>query len=164
MTLKQALPSLTIKGKRLSVPIVQGGMGIGVSLAPLASAVSKEGGLGIVSSACLDRLVSKRMGKKLTTYEAVREEMSQAKSAGGAVGINIMVAIIRDYEDSVRGAIDAKVDVIISGGGLPLSLPAIQPPGDTALVPIISSARAASSASVSPRGRVPAMGRYSALP
>ena len=142
MTPKQALPSLTIKGKRLSVPIVQGGMGIGVSLAPLASAVSGEGGLGIVSSACLDRLVSKRMGKKLTTYEAVREEMSQAKSNGGAVGINIMVAIIRDYEDSVRGAIDAKVDVIVSGGGLPLSLPAIHPPGDTALVPIISSARA----------------------
>ena len=136
------LPPLTIKGKRIEVPIIQGGMGIGVSLSPLASAVAREGGLGIVSSAGLDRLVSKRLQKRLTTYEAVREEMSLAQRKGGAVGINIMVAIARDYEDSVRASIDGKVDVIISGGGLPLSLPAIKPPGGTALVPVVSSARA----------------------
>lgn len=138
----QPLPQLTIKGHTARVPIVQGGMGIGVSLSPLASAVAREGGIGIVSSACLDRLVSKKLGRKLTTYEAVREEISHARASGGISGINIMVAIARDYEDSVRGAIDAKADVIISGGGLPLALPAIKDPGDTALVPIVSSARA----------------------
>jgi nitronate monooxygenase len=53
-----------------------------------------------------------------------------------------MVALQRDFEDSVRGAIDAGADAIVSGAGLPLSLPAIQPPGDTALIPIVSSARA----------------------
>jgi nitronate monooxygenase len=136
------LPSLKIKGKTIKVPIIQGGMGIGVSLAPLASAVAVEGGVGIVSSACLDRLVSRRNGKSFNTYEAVREEISLAKSKGGIAGINIMVAIARDYNDSVRGAIDAGADVIISGGGIPLNLPTIKDPGDTALIPIVSSARA----------------------
>ena len=136
------LPELVIKGKKIRVPIVQGGMGVGVSLYPLASAVAKEGGLGIVSSACLDRLVSKRIGKKLNSYEAAYEEVSRAKAEGGYAGINIMVALVRDYNDSVKGAIDAGADAIISGAGLPLNLPAIHPPKDTALIPIVSSARA----------------------
>jgi nitronate monooxygenase len=136
------LPSLTIKGKKIRVPIIQGGMGVGVSLHPLASAVAQEGGAGIVSSAALDRLVSRRTGKKLTTYKAVYEEISLAKANGGFAGINIMVALVKDYEDSVRGAIDAKADIIISGGGLPMNLPSIYPPDDTALVPIVSSPRA----------------------
>ena len=142
MFLVPVLPSLTVKNKGISAPIVQGGMGIGVSLSPLAGSVAREGGLGIISSAGLDRLVSRRLKKKIDTYEAVREEVSLAKREGGAVGINIMVAISRDYEDSVRAAIDAKADVIISGGGLPLSLPGIKKPGETALVPVVSSARA----------------------
>lgn len=137
-----ALPSLSIKGKKLSAPIIQGGMGVGVSLSPLAGAVAKEGGLGIVSSAVLDRLVSKRNGKKVGTYDAVYEEISLSKANGGIAGINIMVALARDYEASVRGAIDAGADVIISGAGLPMGLPSIQPPKDTALIPIVSSARA----------------------
>jgi len=136
------LPPLTIKGKTVKAPIIQGGMGVGVSLHPLARAVAQEGGVGIVSSAALDRLVSKRTGKKLKTYEAVYEEISLAKANGGVAGINIMVALAKDYDDSVRGAIDAKADIIISGGGLPMSLPSIYPPGDTALVPIVSSPRA----------------------
>lgn len=136
------LPPLVIKGKRIGVPIIQGGMGVGVSLSPLARAVARQGGVGIVSSACLDRLLSKRTGKKLNTYEAAYEEVSLAKSAGGVAGLNIMVALVRDYEDSVRGALDAGADVIISGAGLPLGLPSIQRPGDTALIPIVSSARA----------------------
>ncbi len=138
----QALPSLTIKGKTITIPIVQGGMGIGVSLSPLASAVAREGGLGIVSSASLDRLVSRATGRQVSTYDAVYREVSEAKAGGGTAGVNIMVAIERHYEDSVRGAIDAGADVIISGGGLPLSLPSIQAPGETALIPIVSSARA----------------------
>ena len=136
------LPSLTIKGKKITLPIIQGGMGIGVSLSPLASAVAKEGGVGIISSAALDRLVSRRQGKKVNSYEAAYEEVSLAKASGGFAGINIMVALLRDYEASVRGALDAGADFIISGAGLPLSLPAIQPPKDTALIPIVSSARA----------------------
>jgi nitronate monooxygenase len=133
---------LIIKDKKIPLPIIQGGMGVGVSLHPLAAAVAKEGGVGIVSSACLDRLVSKRNGKKVKTYDATYEEISLAKASGGLAGINIMVALVKSYEDSVRGAIDAGADFIISGAGLPLGLPAIQPPKDTALIPIVSSARA----------------------
>jgi len=136
------LPDLIIKGKKIRLPIVQGGMGVGVSLYPLAKAVAAEGGVGIISSACLDRLLSKRNNKKLNTYDATYEEVSLSKAAGGFAGINIMVALVRDYEASVRGAIDAGADFIISGAGLPLGLPSIQPPKDTALIPIVSSARA----------------------
>jgi nitronate monooxygenase len=139
---KTELPPLTIKGKRIAVPIIQGGMGIGVSLHPLAAAVASEGGVGIISSACLDRLVSKRTGKKTSNYEAVMEEISLSKAQGGITGINIMVALVRDYSETVRAAIDAEADFIISGGGLPMNLPAIQKPNGTALVPIVSSARA----------------------
>ncbi len=116
---------------------------MGISLFPLASAVSREGGLGIISSAGLDRIVSKRKGKRVNSYEAAFEEVSLAKEAGGKhVGINIMVALARDYRESVKGAIDAGADVIISGAGLPLDLPLIHPSKDTALIPIVSSARA----------------------
>jgi nitronate monooxygenase len=139
---KPTLPSLVIKGRTIKVPIIQGGMGVGVSLSPLASAVAEEGGVGIVSSAALDRLITKRTGKKHTTYEAVFEEISQAKAKGGVSGINIMVALIKTYEDTVKASIDAGADVIISGAGLPLGLPVVQSPGDTALIPIVSSARA----------------------
>lgn len=136
------LTQLIIKGKTIRLPIIQGGMGVGVSLHPLASAVAHEGGLGILSSACLDRLVSKREGRKYNAYEAARIEVSLAKSKGGFAGINIMCALAKDYSDSVKGAIDAGADAIISGAGLPLGLPLIQDPKDTALIPIVSSARA----------------------
>jgi len=136
------LKPLIIKGKRIRVPIIQGGMGVGVSLHPLAKAVAQEGGLGIVSSAIIDRIVSKRSGKKTTTYDSVYEEVSLSKIKNGFSGINIMMALGREFNDSVKGALDAGADAIISGAGLPLNLPAIQPPKDTALIPIVSSARA----------------------
>lgn len=141
-TPKTSLPPLTIKGKTIAVPVIQGGMGVGVSLYPLARAVAREGGVGIVSSACLDRLLEKRTGKKLNSYEAAYEEVSLSKADGGVAGINIMFALQRDYEASVRGALDAGADMIISGAGLPMGLPGIQPPKDTALIPIVSSPRA----------------------
>ena len=127
---------------RISLPIVQGGMGVGVSLYPLACAVAIAGGLGLLSSACLDHVVGERIGRKVDTAEAVRQEVVSAKAGGGYAGINIMVALQRDYEAAVRSAIDAGADAIVSGAGLPLNLPTIKPPGDTALIPIVSSARA----------------------
>ena len=136
------LKPLIIKGKKIRVPIIQGGMGVGVSLHPLAKAVALEGGLGIVSSAILDRIVSKRNGKKINTHDSVFEEVSLSKTKDGFAGINIMMALGRDFIDSVKGALDAGADAIISGAGLPLNLPIIQPPKDTALIPIVSSAHA----------------------
>lgn len=141
---KRLLPFLVIKGKKIPVCIIQGGMGVGVSLASLAGAVAREGGVGVISSACLDRLVSKKVNRNVGQYEATCIEIANAKTRGnyGFIGINIMFALQRDFKDSVRAAIDTGVDFIISGAGLPTNLPAIKPPGDTALIPIVSSARA----------------------
>lgn len=144
MTEKNATPALHIKNCQASFPLIQGGMGVGVSLAPLAAAVANEGGIGIISSACLDRLVSRRTGTEVDSYQAMIEEVALARrmSSGGLIGVNIMFALQRDYEASVHGAIDVGADLIICGAGLPLNLPAIKKPGRTALVPIVSSPRA----------------------
>ena len=138
------LPQLAIKDFQLANCIFQGGMGVGVSLHPLAGAVAREGGLGIVSSAGLRTIVSVRDREKVDTYTAVRRELERAldKSGGLPVGINVMCAVVGDYEPTIRASIDAGISAIVSGAGLPLSLPGIQPPGHTALIPIISSARA----------------------
>lgn len=142
MDTQEALPPLSIKGRTVLAPIIQGGMGVGISLFPLASSVAREGGIGVISNAGLDRVVSKRTGKRHSAYEAAYEEVTIAKESGGVIGINIMVALMKDYEESVKGAIDAGVHLIISGGGLPMNLPGVKKPGDSALVPIVSSARA----------------------
>jgi nitronate monooxygenase len=140
--IESLLKKLEIKGKEILVNIVQGGMGIGISRRRLANAVANEGGFGNLSSAGLDKIISKEKGRKISIYDAIREECEIAKSQGGYIGINIMEAVVRDYVDSVRAAIDAKIDAICVGAGLPLSLPSIQNPGYTALIPIISSYRA----------------------
>jgi len=129
-------------------PIIQGGMGIGYSNYQLAGNVSKHGGLGVISSAGLDRVVGSRLKRSLTAKEAAKIEVEDAKkiSSQKPVGINIMVAVTTQYEDSVLGAMDGGVDVIISGAGLPLQLPEIANShprkNSVALVPIVSSGRA----------------------
>ena len=136
--------NLVIKNVNLRYCIGQGGMGVGVSLEKLAGAVSRNGGLGVISSAGLRTIISAREQRDVSTYEAVRIEIEQAQalSNGNPVGINVMCAVVGDYEETIKASIDAKVGVIISGAGLPLGLPGIKPPGNTALVPIVSGARA----------------------
>lgn len=139
------LKPLRIKGKTCA-PIIQGGMGVGVSLADLASAVANEDGIGTISSTCIDAIVSQRQGRKFDMRAAAYWEISCAKEKSkkgrGLIGINIMVAVVRYYTDSVLGSLEADVDAIFCGAGLPLSLPTIKDPKDTALIPIISSGRA----------------------
>jgi len=142
------LPTFTFRNQQIPFPIIQGGMGIGFSNYLLAGTVSKYGGLGIISSAALDSVVSFRLKEKYNTRGACAKEVSDAKkiSEGRPVGINIMVATVNDYENSVLGSMDGGVDIIISGAGLPTKLPAIvetHPRSlEVALVPIVSSARA----------------------
>lgn len=130
----------------LAVPIIQGGMGVGVSMAPLARAVAARQGLGTLSSACLDRLVSERIGRKVGVREACEIEVREAKEGGLPVAMNVMMALASTYDEAVLGSMDGGVDVIISGAGLPLKLPSVvatHPRADqTALVPIVSSGRA----------------------
>lgn len=140
------LPELKIKSFTLGTPIFQGGMGVGVSLHSLSGTVSKEGGLGIISSAALRSIVSMRDGKSVDTYNAVRIEIEKAQSLSGGkpVGINVMCAVVGDYDATIRASVDAGVGAIVSGAGLPLGLPGITPPKHTALIPIVSSAQALS--------------------
>ncbi len=146
--IKNMLPKLRLKELELELPIIQGGMGIGVSNYVLAGNVSKNGGLGVVSSAALDRLTSKRLNSFFNARQAACMEVQEAKkiAENKPIGINIMVALQKDYENSVLGALDGGVDVIISGAGLPLNLPEIvssHPRGnEVALIPIASSGRA----------------------
>lgn len=143
-----ALAKLSIRNFTTDYPIWQGGMGIGFSGFRLAGTVSLYGGLGIVSSAGLDRVTGQRKGIKLNARNACCIEIQDAKiiSDNRPVGINIMVAAQSQYEDSVLGAMDGGVDAIISGAGLPLKLPEIASRHDrydqVALVPIVSSKRA----------------------
>lgn len=147
--LTSKLPPLKLKQFEIPAPIIQGGMGIGLSSYYLAGSVAREGGLGVLSSAALDRIVSARHGKKLKAREAAAQDVLDARAISrgrGAIGMNIMVAIINQYEDSVLGAMDGGVDAIISGAGLPMALPEIaltHPRAhDVALIPIVSSGRA----------------------
>src|SRR5574344_479407 len=125
-------------------PIVQGGMGVGISLWSLASAVANQGGIGVISSAGLGML--HRNDNPIYTEASIyglRQEIRKAKAnTKGIIGVNIMVAMT-NYADMVRTAIEEKADVIFSGAGLPLNLPSyLEQESTTKLVPIVSSARA----------------------
>lgn len=147
------LPKLKIRNLEIPYPIVQGGMGIGVSWDRLAGAAARAGCVGIVSAIGTGNrfpdLVEHRQGRplgpdNLNNPEALALILKEAlrRSEGkGAVGVNILCAI-QGYERVVRASVEAGAQIIISGAGLPLSLPEYVGDADVALVPIVSSARA----------------------
>ena len=134
---------LVIGGLNIPTPVVQGGMGVGVSLAGLAAAVANEGGCGVLSAAALGMVYGTGFSPQ-DNAAAVRQEIRRARAkTNGVLGINIMVALT-DYRETVEAAVAEGVDIIFSGAGLPLNLPSYLPKGSrTRLVPIVSSARAA---------------------
>ncbi|MBR5807418.1 MAG: nitronate monooxygenase [Alistipes sp.] len=138
------MKSLKIGDLIARVPIVQGGMGVGISMSRLASAVANEGGVGVISAAGLG-LVYKDYSSDFNkaTLWGLKEEIRKAREASkGIIGVNIMVAMT-DFANLVKTAIAEKIDVIFSGAGLPLNLPSFLVEGaKTKLVPIVSSARA----------------------
>jgi len=139
------MKELNIGGLRIPVPIVQGGMGVGISLSGLASAVAEEGGVGVISAAGLGMLYKNNSSDYLENcIYGLKEEIRIARQkTNGILGVNIMVALT-NYEDLVRTSIEEGIDIVISGAGLPLDLPKFLTPGcKTRLVPIVSSARAA---------------------
>ncbi len=138
----KTLPTIQIKDANKEVIFVQGGMGIGISLAPLARAVAKRGGIGTISSAGLAAIVSKRLGRKVNDREAAAIEVAEAKQGGGCIAINIMVALHQAFNDSILGALDGGVDAIILGAGLPTNLPEELATAAVALIPIVSSVKA----------------------
>ncbi|MDD6209439.1 MAG: nitronate monooxygenase [Bacteroidales bacterium] len=127
------------------VPIIQGGMGVGISLSGLASAVANEGGVGVISCAGLGLLYNKLSSNYAeASILGLKEELRKAREkAKGIIGVNVMVAMT-NFADMVKTCIAEKADIIFSGAGLPLDLPAfLKKDSITKLVPIVSSARAA---------------------
>ena len=139
------MKKLNIGNLSISVPIVQGGMGVGISLSGLASAVANEGGVGVISSAGLG-LLYRNLSKDYiqASIMGLKEELRKAREkTKGVIGVNVMVAM-SNFADMVKTAIAEKADIIFSGAGLPLNLPSfLQKYSVTKLVPIVSSARAA---------------------
>ncbi len=137
---------LNIGDLKINVPIIQGGMGIGISLSKLASAVANMGGVGIISTVGIG-LTGKQSAKgyKNGNIEAIRKEIRKARElTPGVLGVNIM-AVLTDFSEMVKTSIDEGIDIIFSGAGLPLDLPGYLTKGmKTKLVPIVSSGRAAS--------------------
>jgi nitronate monooxygenase len=130
----------------IPIPIIQGGMGIGISLSGLAAAVANLGGVGIISSVGIGLIdYNPDFSYRENNIYAIRKEIRRAREKSkGVLGVNIMSAIT-NFSDMVKTSIDEGIDIIFSGAGLPLDLPKYLSDGvKTKLVPIVSSARAAS--------------------
>ncbi|WP_186208940.1 NAD(P)H-dependent flavin oxidoreductase [Burkholderia gladioli] len=152
MTLATPFAPLTIRGRSL-LPVVQGGMGVGISAHRLAGSVAREGALGTIASIDLrhhhaDLLARCRARPDRDTLEAanleaLRREIERARSwseGRGMIAVNVMKAV-RSHADYVRLACDAGADAIVMGAGLPLDLPELTEGHDIALIPILSDAR-----------------------
>jgi len=143
------LPGLSIGPHTAQYPIIQGGMGVGISLSGLSSAVAEQGGIGVISAVGIGML--EETGKKQNITKAnqtalAREIRAAREKTDGIIGCNIMVAL-SDYFGLVSTALDEKIDILFLGAGLPLHFPKTVTPeqikfGHTRFVPIISSARA----------------------
>ena len=136
------VPTLKIGNLEISPPIIQGGMGVRVSRANLASAVANTGCAGIIASAGLGQFEN-FPGTEFVKVneEALRYEIRKAKSlTSGIIGVNIMVAL-SDCDNLVKTAVEENVDLIISSAGLPLTLPKFLNGKDIKLIPVVSSAR-----------------------
>ncbi len=142
------MPTLKIGDLQAQIPIIQGGMGVGISLAGLAAAVSNEGGIGVISSIGLG-LLYPQPGKNFAESNklALRKEIRKAKAlTDGILGLNIMYAIT-DFDDIVKVALEEELDIIFIGAGLPLKLPdnlslEYLQEVKTKIIPIVSSNRA----------------------
>jgi len=136
---------LKIGGLSIPVPIIQGGMGVGISMSRLAAAVANQGGVGVISAAGLGMVHrNPALDYIEANIEGLKTEIRKAKEkTKGVIGVNIMVAMT-NFADLVSTSVSEKVDIIFSGAGLPLQLPFFLKPGSTTkLVPIVSSGRAA---------------------
>jgi NAD(P)H-dependent flavin oxidoreductase YrpB (nitropropane dioxygenase family) len=137
--------NLKIGNLTARLPIIQGGMGVGISMSSLASAVANEGGVGVISCAGIG-LIYRHTAKDYmeACIIGLKEEIRKAREkSSGIIGVNIMMALT-NFSDMVKTSIAEKVDVIFAGAGLPMDLPKYITEGcTTKLVPIVSSARAA---------------------
>lgn len=137
---------MKLGNRELALPLIQGGMGVGVSMGGLAGAVAAQGAVGTLSTADAGwNEPDFAAHPQQANLRALRREVQRAKrlaAGAGLVAVNAMVAT-RQYADSVRTALEAGADAIVSGAGLPLELPALAEGFEALLAPIVSSPRAA---------------------
>ncbi len=139
------LPSLKIGDLVAEIPIIQGAMGVGISLSKLASAVANEGGIGVISGVQIGfDEPDFELNTSQANIRALRKHIQRARelSPKGILGVNLMVAI-NNYKEMVKAAVEEKIDIIISGAGLPLNLPSMVRGSKTKIAPIVSSGKAA---------------------
>lgn len=138
------LEALTIRGKTAKRPIVQGGMGVGVSLSSLAGNVAKQGGVGTISGVHPGyREPDFKENPLKANLRGIGKELEKAREIApeGIIGFNFMT-VMNHYEECVREAIACGADFIVSGAGLPMNLPKYAAGSDAAIIPIVSSSRA----------------------
>ena len=138
------LEALTFGGMTAKRPIVQGGMGVGVSLSSLAENVAKQGGVGTISGVHPGyREPDFKENPFQANLRAIGKELERAKeiSDNGIVGFNFMT-VMNHYEEYVKEAIASGADFIVSGAGLPVNLAKYAAGTKAAILPIVSSARA----------------------
>lgn len=139
------IPKLRIGDMFAKVPIIQGAMGIGVSGPMLASAVANEGGVGVISGVNIGYNEPDFQDDTLkANLRALKNQIAKARQLAptGILGINLMVAA-NHYHEMARAAVQAGIDLIISGAGLPTKLPEFVDGYKTRIAPIVSSAKAA---------------------
>ncbi|KXG76599.1 NAD(P)H-dependent flavin oxidoreductase [Thermotalea metallivorans] len=139
------IPQLKIGNLTTPIPIVQGGMGIGISLSGLAAAVANCGAIGVISGVEPGfNFEDYYKNKYETNVKALAYHIRRAKELApkGIIGVNIMTAI-NNFEDMVRTAVKEKVDIIFSGAGLPMKLPELVKDSMTKIAPIVSSGKVA---------------------
>jgi len=137
------IPKLQIGDLLADIPIVQGGMGVRVSLASLAAAVAEEGGVGTISSIGLGNFESAQHEYERISREALQEEIRKARAmTQGILAVNFM-GVLSNVEDLLRTAVQEGIKIIVFGAGLPMRLPKIVDDPNVNLVPIVSSARGA---------------------
>lgn len=139
------MKSVKIKNKVLQIPIIQGGMGVGVSLTKLAKSVMENHGMGVISAAHPGYNEDNfENNSSDINYNSLLRQVREVKesTSTGLLGVNLMVAL-EDYDKLVEASLIGGADVIISGAGIPLHLPALTKDYDAALAPIVSSGKVA---------------------
>ncbi len=142
------IPKLKIGDLEAKIPIIQGGMGVGISLSSLASAVANEGGIGVIATVGIGMLEKDFYTDFLKAEErALRREIRKAKKlSNGIIGVNIMVALTH-FDRIVQTVVEEKIDIVFLSAGLPLKVPLTMTlkkliESNIKVVPKVSSARA----------------------
>jgi nitronate monooxygenase len=137
------IPKLQFGSITADIPIVQGGMGVRVSLSSLASAVAEEGGIGTISSIGLGDIEASKNEYERMSREALEKEIRKAKTmTNGHIAVNFM-GVLSNADDLITTAVREGIKIIVYGAGLPAKLPSLVEDSSVYLLPIVSSARVA---------------------